>query len=218
MTKVDAPNPEKFPHTDKFPHTEVAEKRRWILRYAKKNGIGAEFGVFRGHFSVVIARFLTPKKLFLVDPWTKLGERFDWGTGNYTNNNMLTTQQAKADAIQRTKPFHHIVEITEEFEKDFCERYDGKLDFVYLDSGHHYDEVKQTLILVDKILSKDGVIFGDDWYSNPEHYSGVCRAVNEFTKTHDYEIVAAGYDAQFCVRRITSYSHKKSTQGLVDKF
>ncbi|WP_208349203.1 class I SAM-dependent methyltransferase [Pseudaestuariivita rosea] len=208
-----------FPHEDKFPHEEIAERRKWILRYAKKGGVGAEFGVFRGHFSAVIGRVLKPKKLYLVDPWEKLGERFNWGNGNYTNNNQLTTAQAKADALRRTQHLDNI-EIIEDFEENFLTSLTEKLDFVYLDSSHHYDDVVRTLPMIDKALAKGGVIFGDDWYSNPKHYSGVCRAVNEFVKKADYEIVAAGYDAQFCIRRAgdIEYTHQFGTPALDEKF
>ncbi len=210
---------DSFPHEDKFPHEQIAEKRKWVLRYAKKGGVGAEFGVFRGHFSVVISRVLQPQKLYLVDPWEKLGERFNWGVGNYTNNNKLTTIEAKEDMLRRTKDCPNIV-VVEDFEDNFVAGLKEKLDFVYLDSGHHYEEVLTTLRRIDGILAEGGVIIGDDWYSNPKHYSGVCRAVNEFTKENGYEIVAAGYDAQFCIRRVKDirYTHEFGTPALEDKF
>ena len=208
----------KFPHVDTFPHQEVAWKRRWILRYAKKGGVGAELGVFRGHFSAVIANVLTPKRLYLVDPWSKLGERYNWGTGPYTNANQLTTAEAMADARHRLREFGDAITFVEDFEENFLHRLDEKLDFIYLDSSHYYDAVIGALPRAAAVLKDDGVIFGDDWYSNPEHFSGVCRAVNEFVKKTDFEIVAAGYDAQFCIRRIPIYSHLKATTQLDQKF
>lgn len=107
---VDSKCEYKFPYIDVFPHEEIAERRRWILRYAKKGGVGVEFGVFRGHFSVVILREIQPKKLYLVDPWTKLGrEYFDWGEKpekvDYTNFNKLKISEAKQDAEERIKSF-----------------------------------------------------------------------------------------------------------------
>jgi SAM-dependent methyltransferase len=212
----EAQKQDPFPHVDEFPHEQIAEQRHWILRYAKKGGVGAEFGVFRGHFSTVICRYLQPEKLYLVDPWEKLGERFDWGIGPYTNDNKLTTQQAKEDMLRRTEGYD-MVEVVEDFEDNFIAGLTEKLDFVYLDSGHHYDEVMKTLRLIDSILVPGGVIIGDDWYSNPKHYSGVCRAVNEFAKEADYEIIAAGYDAQFCIRRVrdVEYTHQFGSEALI---
>src|SRR5215472_5669175 len=83
----------------------IAERRKWLLSYARPNSVGAEFGVFRGHFAAVIARELKPKKLFLVDPWTKSGERFGWGPDPYTNYDNLTTAGALLDTRHRMRSF-----------------------------------------------------------------------------------------------------------------
>jgi hypothetical protein len=205
-------NEYRFPHEDVFPHEEIAERRRWILRYAKKGGVGAEFGVFRGHFSSVILSELSPSKLYLVDPWTKQGkEYFNWGEPpyemDYTNFNKLKISEAKRDAEERVKPYGDVVDIVEEFEDVWLNEFSGKLDFVYLDSSHFYKDTIKTLSLIHKVLSEDGVILGDDWYEDAGHYSGVCRAVNEFCKTHNYEIALAGQDAQFYLRRVPEYTH-----------
>ena len=209
---VDIQGEYKFPYTDAFPHAEIAERRKWILRYVRQGGIGAELGVFRGHFSVVIMREVQPKKLYLVDPWTKQGrEYFDWGEKpeemDYTNFNKLRISEAKRDAEERVRPFGDKVEIIEEFEYNWLKSFPGKLDFVYLDSSHFYKDIVKALDLINKVLANGGVILGDDWYDDPAHYSGVCRAANEFCKTHNYEIAVAGHDAQFCLRRITIYTH-----------
>lgn len=44
------------------------EGRRWILHMVPKGGVGAEIGVFRGHFSDQICRIVQPSKLYLIDP------------------------------------------------------------------------------------------------------------------------------------------------------
>jgi len=57
-----------------FPDYELSRNwgRRWILDYVPEGTIGAEVGVFRGHFSELILRRQKPKKLYLIDPWRKL--------------------------------------------------------------------------------------------------------------------------------------------------
>src|SRR5689334_8384707 len=89
----------------------IAERRRWLLSSAKRGGVGAEFGVFRGHFAAVIADELKPKKLYLVDPWRLEGERFGWGLDPYTNYDQLTTEQAMLDTKHRLAPFEGQSEI-----------------------------------------------------------------------------------------------------------
>jgi SAM-dependent methyltransferase len=202
-----------FPHNEDFPHSDFAEKRKWVLDYIKSGTVGAEFGVFRGHFSEIILREKSPSKLYLVDPWTKFGERYNWNGGGhepnnpYTNFNKLTTAEAKADAAHRVSSWKDSVELIEDFEEGFCRNFTDKLDFVYLDSSHWYTPTLRTLILIDRILKEDGVILGDDWYSEAGHYSGVCRAVNDFVRHFNYEIIVAGQDTQFVLRRTPVYTH-----------
>jgi len=183
-----------------------------VLSYARKGGIGAEFGVFRGHFAAVIAQELAPTRLFLVDPWTKEGELFDWGPLAYTNFNALTTAQAFLDTRHRMETYATTCDVV--YVEDYCENFcanfaqfsDAKLDFVYLDTSHTYDDTSAQLDLIPTILQPDGVILGDDWFPNVAHeHHGVMRAVNEFVKRDNYQIVAAGQDDQFCLRRVPTY-------------
>jgi hypothetical protein len=127
------------------PQTETElQSRAWILSFAKRGSCGAEFGVFRGHFSKVIADTLRPTLLYLVDPWTKQGEKFDWGDDDpWTNGNVLTTLQAREDCRLRMKPYvdEGVVELIEGTILEFCMQFKEKgrkLDFVYLDSTHDF--------------------------------------------------------------------------------
>jgi tetratricopeptide (TPR) repeat protein len=193
-------------------HEGIAERRRWLLSFARKGGIGAEFGVFRGHFAAVIARELAPTRLFLVDPWTKEGELFDWGPDPYTNFNTLTTAQAFLDTRHRMEEHASLCDIVyvEDYCENFCRNFDRfserKLDFVYLDTSHNYHDTLVQLDLLDSIIQPDGVIMGDDWAPDVTHpHHGVMRAVHEFVKRADYQIVIAGPHAQFCLRRTPAY-------------
>ena len=214
--------PKSFPHEESWDYNAGSDRRKWVLNHAKKNGLGAEFGAFRGHFAQRIMEVTDPRKLYLVDPWEKQGERFNWGGTDVPNPkapyicfNKLTTREAKEDAVRRLQPFADRIEFCEAFEDDWCQRFQGRLDWVYLDSSHFYRDVLQTLVRLDKLLSPTGVIMGDDWHftgmntGTDQHYSGVCRAVNDFVRMFEYEIVIAGRDAQFVLRRTPAYSHPK---------
>jgi hypothetical protein len=50
--------------------------RRWILNYIPVGGVGVEVGVLRGHFSALLCAKVRPRKLYLIDSWTKLGATF----------------------------------------------------------------------------------------------------------------------------------------------
>lgn len=199
------------PDEDTYPQVAIdrGPRRRWILEYARPGGVGAEFGVFRGHFSVEIAEFLQPSKLYLVDPWTRSGERFEWGDIPETNFNRLTTAQALADARARMAPFADRVEIAfvEQWSHEFCRGLMEPLDFAYIDTDHSYETTLVDLEAVHDVIADDGVIMGDDWITDPTHgHAGVMRAVNDFIRNRDYEIVVAGPEAQWCIRRTPSYT------------
>lgn len=52
-------------------------------------------------------------------------------------------------------------------------------DAVYVDAGHEEEEVRSDLELYWKLLSPDGLIFGDDYHSR---WPGVVRSVDRFCK------------------------------------
>jgi hypothetical protein len=192
------------PHEDSFPASEIrrTERRAYILRHAPTDAVGAEFGVFRGHFAEVLVRELQPRRLFLVDPWTSCGEYFDWGdTDPYTNYNKLTTLQARKDTEKRmgSSPCAQVIEATLQ---DFCRDFPGKLDWVYLDTSHSYTDTLHELHLLAPVVSHQGVIMGDDWDClgyTPKR--GVRSAVNEFVRLTNFEIIEAGPEGQFALRR-----------------
>jgi len=193
---------------DDYPLYEVQKtfRRAWILEHAKVGGTCAEFGVFRGHFSEVIARVLAPETLYLVDPWTTGATVFEWGDHPHsmklTRNNTLTTKEAMEETRARVARYP-AVKLVEQTLEDFCRGYTGKpLDMAYLDTSHTYDDTVLQLDLIASILAPDGLICGDDWEADPAHpHHGVFRAVNEFVKKTEFQFVAAGPDNQFCIRR-----------------
>ena len=197
------------PKEENFPTQELDRltRRDWILSYAEKNAVGAEFGVFRGHFAVRMVRKLRPKKLFLVDLWTKGGETFGFLNDKNEEYYSLTTRQALEDCRFRLASLQvpEVVEIIEDDCIAFCAKLAKsgcKLDYVYLDAGHGYTETVTQLRAIDEVLADKGVIMGDDWDADPDFmYHEVWVAVHEFMTERRYRVVAAGPDRQFCIRR-----------------
>lgn len=62
---------------------------------------------------------------------------------------------------------------------------DGSIDFIYLDAGHTYDDVRSDLAAWWPKLKRGGIIAGDDWewQDSPGDFS-IRRAVLEFCKRH----------------------------------
>jgi hypothetical protein len=160
-----------------------AAKRAFMADYVRKNGVGAELGVFWGHFSEVIVEHFKPKKLYLVDCWDlKFGEFFPkWGDGANTDNGRLTTAETLRDVRDLMAPYGDRVEVRRQFVADFLsEMPDGYFDWVYLDTTHSYENTLSELRMIRPKLKPGGVLLGDDFHKNPETHPGVQRAVREF--------------------------------------
>ena len=189
-----------------FPQPQInrLDKRRWILNQISRipNSVGAEIGVFRGHFSELISTIVEPKKFYLVDPWEKIGETFGWG-GAYTNNKTLPTKVAKEESVLRsTKNPDVEVIVLEDYFPSSSLKFEEKLDWVYLDASHRYENTLEELHAIPEFLTQDGVILGDDWDPRPDaKHHAVFRAISDFCRATNWNIVAAGPGQQWCIRR-----------------
>ena len=68
----------------------------------------------------------------------------------------------------------------------------SKIDFVFLDGGHHYDTVKNDLNNCTEVIQNDGIILCDDY--NLGSALGVKKAIDEYVLTNKYkcEIICEG--------------------------
>jgi hypothetical protein len=189
-----------------MPKREIRRLRNrvWILDLVRKGGIGAEIGVFRGHFSELICRHAAPRKLYLIDPWTTLGEHFNWSSA-YTSFGKLTTAAAMAEAQARTARYPKTEAILIEGRYPDCADQIGEmLDFAYLDASHRYDSTLLELRHLEDQIKADGVIIGDDWSPDPSSkHHGVYRAVTQFIEENNWELIKAGPGEQWAIRRKT---------------
>lgn len=181
---------------------ERLNARRWILNHVPAGGVGVEVGVFRGHFSALICKSLRPRKLYLIDPWTKIGATFGWGK-EYTNFDTLTTEVARNEAVARVAQFPETeVVIIEDIYPTCSAQITEALDFAYLDASHKYKPTLNELIHLNDQMAPGGVIMGDDWAPDPNHqHHGVFLAIQEFTRKSDWDIIAAGPGAQWAIKR-----------------
>lgn len=186
-----------------MPERELARvaQRRWILRFARQGGTGAEIGVFRGHFSEVICETLAPSQLYLVDPWTKVGPTFGWGKA-YTSFGTLPTALAREETRARVAPFDNVATtLLEDFFPDCLQDMPDRLDFAYLDASHQYVRTLAELHALASHMAMGGIIMGDDWQPDPDHpHHGVFQAVQHFTQSSRWQIIAAGPAGQWALR------------------
>jgi hypothetical protein len=179
-----------------------SEKRAFLAQYVRQGGVGAEFGVFWGHFSEVILAEFRPRRLYLVDLWDMQGESFgDWG--EYTDFGRLNTADCHARVRELEARHPGVVTVVKDSVEHFLAGYDGEpFDWVYLDTSHKYDDTLRQLRTIDRHLAADGVILGDDWIVDRAHpHHEVFRAVHAFVRDSDFELVAAGRGNQYVLRR-----------------
>jgi hypothetical protein len=199
LRRIDAQYPYPQRETDRI------RLRQWITACARRNGIGAEIGVFRGRFSEVLLKSLTPRRMYFVDPWRRLGDTFK-APDEYawmTCNNTLPTEVALEEAMLRASLYPATQStFIEDYFPGCAGEIPDRLDWIYIDSSHRYEATLAELKQADAMLAPGGVILGDDWDPNPAApYYAVVRAVNDFVRQSGFEFVAAGPGFQWCIRR-----------------
>jgi hypothetical protein len=166
-------------------------KIRWevINHYIPPGTIGAEIGVFHGHFSEQILQQQV-RKLYLVDPWYKLNNEWDWKSLKQEERSTLDALKG-VEAKLASYIESGIVEIVIEYGNIFLDNItSSSLDFVYIDSSHNYTDTVLELNAAYNAVNDTGIILGDDWHTNINHkHYGVTKAINELINCGKFELV-----------------------------
>jgi hypothetical protein len=151
---------------------------------------GAEIGVHRGSFSLVLCKAIPGLKLLCVDPWTAYGRTSDRRMEGYYQQ--AITNLAGFDVkYMRMKGVEAAKEIP-----------DGSLDFVYIDALHEFDPVMIDIITWAPKVRIGGIVSGHDY--TIQYQYGVIDAVNAYVKAHsipNFYITSEIFPSWFWVRR-----------------
>lgn len=158
-------------------------------QYIPKGKIGAELGVLKGILSTILVDITKPKELHLMDPWYFLEANWGWCDGNQSTIDALRTLlKSNKKNIEEGKVFVHVqddLKTLNLFPDDY-------FDWIYVDSSHEYNHTVAELKLIEKKIKSTGIICGDDWRPDVNHYHhGVFKAVNEFCAEYNYEVIYA---------------------------
>ena len=160
-----------------------------------KGGVGCELGACRGHNAVQLYHATKPVKLHLVDFWKDRPE----------NNEGPTLMWHANDYYEKIKSEM----FPEEIEKGIVELHrtgsikflnslrKGSLDWVYIDTGHQYDQTLRELNVSLKKVRVGGYIMGHDFTTGFAWRAGVVRSVIEKVQEGKLEIEAVTGD-RFC--------------------
>lgn len=178
------------------------ERRRPILNFVPRWKVGAEIGVFTGGFSEMMLEVTKPIQFFAVDPWWLLfGERFpNWG--EYSAHGKLETRAAYEAAVHRTARFKG-AELVPSTALDWINTLGpNSIDWAYIDSSHQYEPTLKELTAIERKLTPDGVLLGDDcWPRRDNKHYGVYRAVRDFCRACNFELISLDGAGQWAARR-----------------
>ena len=179
--------------------------RDFLFDLIPKNSVGAEIGVHLGDFSALCARRVEPRLLHLIDPWVYHQEaRYkDAWYGGQAESGQREMDERYQKVLNRFEDEIKTGEIqvhrgySGEVLNGFA---DAGLDWIYIDGNHLYEYVKADLELSFNKTKFGGLILGDDYHEGGWWEGGVKKAVDEFARRNDVELLAAR-NGQFAFRK-----------------
>lgn len=149
--------------------------------------IGAEVGTCYGFYAERLHKTIPNLTLFAIDNW----DNPETERREKRHNSPTVEEQCRT----RLTPYGTIVL---KFSSLEAARFmaDGLLDFVYIDAGHDYDNVKADIEAWTPKVRKGGIVSGDDYYEFPSGKGGVIPAVNEYVAKYGYELNLTEWDKE----------------------
>jgi hypothetical protein len=174
-----------------------------LISLFPKNTIGMELGVDEGGFSKTIEKTVNPSKLYLVDAWINQ----DCKIYNDPINTSTDRQLAKYQKVKEYFSKNPNIEVIRGYSSEVVKTIpDNFLDWIYIDSNHSYESVKEDLKIWCPKVKVGGFITGHD-YIKPEDAGypvGVIKALHEF-------ISEKGYNLDY----LTTETHKFCSWGFI---
>lgn len=137
--------------------------------------IGAEIGVYKGYYSKILCQKIPGLKLYAIDNW---GPRYE---------HSFETAKANLKPYGVTIIRRDSMEAAADFE-------DNSLDFVFIDARHTHKRVTEDIREWAKKVKKGGIVSGHDYYVFHHGSHGVIDAVNDYVKSHNFELNLTDWD------------------------
>lgn len=142
----------------------------------KPHIIGAEIGVWKGHFVRNIFKLLPGiEKYYAIDAWEFTDEYIKTlrPDGAFIKQNMKDVYD---EYIKSTQSFRDNIETLRMTSEEAVNQVpDGSLDFIFIDGNHSYECTRQDIFLWTPKVKKGGLISGHDYGQE----QGVNKAVDE---------------------------------------
>lgn len=157
--------------------------------FAKMNfRVGLEVGVCNGYYSKTLCEKNPLAFIMGVDNWSE-------NASSHRNRNISGEAYAKAlrvlDEFIKKGQYRIIKKSSMDALEDIA---DESLDFVYIDAGHTYSEVKEDVEGWTKKVRKGGIVSGHDYYEFASGNGGIIKAVDEYVAKHNYKLETTPWD------------------------
>lgn len=152
-----------------------------LLKTVPEGGVVVELGLHFGR-SFSIIRQLSQEKNFRV-----------YGVDSFEHGGVIEGKEIPGKAVKqyffdhnRDFKFHLYEEKTNTAVRKF-RKLKRKIDFLLVDAGHSYEDVRDDLNKWVPLVKDGGYIFCHDYYR--DSLDGVTKAVDEFLETNDLHVV-----------------------------
>lgn len=175
--------------------------RGFLLNYIANGSVGAEVGVWRGEFSAAILAAKQPKQYHLIDAW--IAYENGGGVLKSTDVAVGAEELRYQEVLEKFKDqiSSGQVVVHRALSVDASHHIDNEsLDWIYIDGGHTYEDVKADLNAYFNKVKVGGYIMGDDY--NPNAWKGVVKAVDEFRAYPQIKTIRLD-GCQFVLQRIS---------------
>ena len=181
--------------------------RQTVLDHLPRNSVGAEVGVFKGDFSALILKQVSPKKLYLIDPWLSVDSGIYrvamYGSQRRSQADMDDIAAEVATRFSREVGGDQIAIVRQASATALSRMSDGALDWIYIDGDHTYQAVVQDLTLAFQKVKAGGLIAGDDYTLGNWFTDGVVRGLHQFLAEQGSAVkIVFVIDGQFMLRKI----------------
>lgn len=144
--------------------------REDLYRFLPSNSVGVEVGVDAGTNASLINSMISPKQLFLVDPWDLCD----------TSSKMWDTKKSKESAFERFAGEQNVT-IIQDYSAEASKRFENHyFDWIHLDAMPTYKDNKKDLAHWLPKIKKGGYITGDEFGFDKSHWSGNYASIIEF--------------------------------------
>lgn len=167
--------------------------RNFIKSYMSSiyGGVFVEIGVYGGSTLLDIYNICKTNnnKIYGIDPWDKItifnGQSYDETNIDVRNQEINRYKNVK-DNLMNIINLHNLdINIINENSWDIYDTFeDNSIDCIHIDGDHSYEGVKKDLNLYWSKIKNGGMIINDDY-----HWAGVKKAIDEFIKDHEMDII-----------------------------